>query len=96
MPGRLSSDLHNLVFDSTFSSNQKPLELLTVYFKREEFKNPPARHEGGMYQPDVVALIHDALDVTEADIEAFRTSGDITHLPLIDGEYWLFPNNTSK
>ena len=96
MNGRVPGDLYDLVFEQAFSSNQSPAEPHSVYFNRDEFRDPPPRHDDGMYQPDVVALIHDALGVTEANIEAFRNTGDISQLPLIDGERWLFPNQTSN
>ena len=91
--GRLSPEDYSLVFEYLFGGSDNTLRKRYASIKWQEYENyRPPHYNGGIGQTDFVALLYQALGVTEADIDHFIQTGDASTLPLIEGERWLFPN----
>lgn len=91
--GRMPSEMYPEVFEYVFGDKNTAMKKGVAFIDREEFKNyRPPHYNGGIGQSDLVALIHDSLGLTKVDMDRFIQTGDITSLPMINGEYWLFPN----
>jgi len=91
--GRMSPENYPIVFDFAFGNKSKPLNKWAAYLGWQEFENyRPAHYEGGIGQPDFVALLHEALGVSKEDLDHFIQTGDTSTLPRINGEIWLFAN----
>ena len=94
--GRMSPEMYSEVIEYLFGGKNATLSKRIVSISWQEFENyRPSHYNGGIGQADFVALLHEALGVTKADIDHFIQTGDPSTLPLIDGERWLFPNQIS-
>jgi hypothetical protein len=95
--GRIRTDWLEELIENEFGVRRSAMGKGALFIGRDSFENyRPPHYNGGLGQSDVVAQIHDALGISKEQFDLFVQTGDKSVLPYFEGEFWLFPNQTSN